>query len=59
MLAEIFMLRLEVMARTAARIHHPEHVSVRARHLASGTFDADVRFKYSRGLNPVGLQAKH
>ena len=25
----------------------PEHVLVRARHLASGTFDADVRF-YSR-----------
>ena len=50
MLAEILMLRLEATVR-ASEIDHPEHVSIRPHHLAGGAFDADIRSKYSRGLN--------
>jgi hypothetical protein len=39
-------------------IHHPEHVSVRARHLAGDAFDADLRSKYSLGLNRERTGAK-
>ena len=48
MLAEIFMLRLEATVRASKEF---EHVSVRARHLAGDASDADLRSKYSLGLN--------
>ena len=47
MLAEIFMLRVETATREAGE----GRGAVRADHLANGADAADVRSKYSRGLN--------
>ena len=59
MLAEIFILRLEVMARTSRDPYTRSTSKFVPVTLPAAPSTPTSKFKYSRGLNPVGLQAKH
>ena len=56
MLAEIFMLRLEVMARTSKESITRSTSQFVPVTLPAAPSTPTSEFKYSRGLNPVGLQ---